>query len=60
MRAFFARLVTIRVSRILIINSLSSVIGFLVALNIAIVYPYRHVLYGFWRDLLRCVTGASH
>jgi hypothetical protein len=50
----------VRVSRILIINSLASGISVLLVMNLKIIWPYRHALYLLWEDTVRCITAALH
>lgn len=48
-----------RVSRVLITNSLCGAIGFLIAVNIRIIWPYRYMLRHLWGDFWQCVTDAA-
>ena len=47
-------------SRTLIFNTLCALNGALVAYNIAIIWPYRGVLLGLWKDGLQWLALVSH
>jgi hypothetical protein len=45
-----------RISRTLITNSLCSAVGFLLAVNISIIWPYRHALLQLWKEIFQCAA----
>jgi len=52
--------VRVRVSRVLITNTLCAAVGVMLAVNITYLWEHWGIIRGLWEEVWRCVERVSH